>query len=454
VASHPLVRRVLIGIPLALSCGPLVLVATLVAQHARNVPWKDQWGMAGFISEAAQGIVRPVWLFWQVNEHRMPVAFVLQGALAWWTRWDLRYEAYLNVALAGLTLLVLAALARRTIATRSATAAAWAVLACAVLTFEVAGGSNWTWGTMNANFLVGLASALLAWQLAGWTGRWRQTIALAATATLAAFTFGAGLVLLLAVPAALALPTERVPQRGRHALATAVWAVLVIGLYFTDWHPRIGHPPAVLYWDRLSDYGTYLLAYLGAVIGTRSLAETVPTAVALATLLIAGSGWVWWSVPTARAAVVPWLVLAGTAVTNAVVTAYGRMGDGIESAVLIRYLPTASWFAIGLVGVTAIALAELSARSPRTSAVLVALLALGIAGVSPTVYRTSRQGIGEMAALASRLDRGAPCLTDCSTAPDACLLLMCWDARVARAACQQLSVAGIGPFAAQSRLPP
>lgn len=451
VRSWASARRLLIGLPIALSVVPPLLIGVLVSRHARNVPWKDQWGMVGYMAEVTQGVLNPAWFTWQVNEHRMPVAFAIQGVLAWWTRWDLRCEAWLNVVLAGLTLLALAGLVRQTIAPRSVGVAAWVFLACSVLTFSGGGGINWTWGTMNANFLVGLATAVLACQLSGWAGRWRQTIWLMTTTTLAAFTFGTGLVLLLAVPAALAVPTTQVPRRALHVLATAAWAGVVLVIYFTGWHHRFGHPRAVMHWDRLSDYAQYVAAYLGAVTGTQSFAAAMTAGIAMTIALVLVGGWVWHRGPAARAAIVPWVVLAGTAVANAIVTSYGRMEDGLGTALLVRYVPTGAWCAIGLAGVIGTALIEASARAKGLRWVLVAATVLGVGVASRTYYEGWMRGAAEMATLASRLERGAPCLVDCATASDACLLLMCWDARVARQGCPILAAARIGPFARAPR---
>lgn len=439
-------KRLLVAVPAALSVVPPLLVAGLVAQHARNMLWKDQWSMVGYMAEATHGVPDPAWLTWQVNEHRMPVAFAVQGALAWWTRWDLRAEAWVNVVAAALTGLVLTALIRKTIADRSPLAAAWVLLACSVLVFSLAGGTNWTWGTMNANVIVVLATVWLAWRLLAWTGRWRQTLGLVVTATIATFTFGTGVVLLAAVPAALAVPTRPVPRRTLHVLATAAWAVLVVTLYFRGWHPRYGLPPPVLHTDRPWDYAAYLAGYVGAATGTRRLPEAIAAGVIMAMALVAAATWTWSRVPSARTAMLPWLLVAATAVANGFVTAYGRI-EAPGSALFVRYLPAATCFAIGLAGMLGIALIEVLARSPRLGAVLVVVTALGVASVGGTLRIGWIQGTHEMAELAGRLDRGRRCLTDCATASDWCFLLTCWDAKVARAQCPLLAEARIGPFA-------
>ncbi len=52
-----------------------------------------------------------------------------------------------------------------------------------------------------------------------------------------------------------------------------------------------------------------------------------------------------------------------------------------------------------------------------------------------------------MGRLALQLEAGARCLPTCTTAPDGCLLALCWSADVARRMCPLMADARIGPFA-------
>jgi hypothetical protein len=202
----------------------------------------------------------------------------------------------------------------------------------------------------------------------------------------------------------------------------------------------------VLHTDRPWDYAAYLAGYVGAATGTRRLPDAIAAGVIMAMALVAAATWTWSRVPSARTAMLPWLLVAATAVANGFVTAYGRI-EAPGSALFVRYLPAATCFAIGLAGMLGIALIEVLARSPRLGAVLVVVTALGVASVGGTLRIGWIQGTYEMAELAGRLDRGRRCLTDCATASDWCFLLTCWDAKVARAQCPLLAEARIGPFA-------
>jgi hypothetical protein len=440
--------RIASSIAIVAACVPPLAIAFLVARHARNVPWKDQWGLVPFMVDASRGELSPSALWGQVNEHRIPLAMLVQGLLAWATRWDVRYEAWTNVVLAGLTLLALVGLVRRTIRPLAPGAAAWIVLAISILTFSLAGGINWPWGSLNATYLAGLVAAVLAWQLAAWQGRWLQTIGLLACATAGAFSFGAGVVLVVVLPLALLVwPSVDLERRAGHAIASAAWAAVVIAVYFVGWVPRAGVPRPVMHWDRLAEYARYAVVYVGGGLGTSDVGVGLGSGVAWCAFLVAASVWLWAARPDARAALVPWWLLAAYSLANGVLTAFGRLDDGLFTALFVRYLPTASFFLESTVALTTLAAAILWRQSTRAGVAAFAALAIAIAVPMPSFYVASREGAANMGRLALQLEAGARCLPTCTTAPDGCLLALCWSADVARRMCPLMADARIGPFA-------
>jgi len=74
-------------------------------------------------------------------------------------------------------------------------------------------------------------------------------------------------------------------------------------------------------------------------------------------------------------------------------------------------------------------------------------LAIAVVVPMPSFYVASREGAENMGRLALQLEAGARCLPTCTTAPDACLLALCWSADVARRMCPLMADARIGPFA-------
>jgi hypothetical protein len=427
---------------------PPLLVVSAVARHARNVPWKDQWGVVPFMADASRGTLRWSALWDQVNEHRIPVAMALQGLLAWWTRWDVRYEAWADVVIAGATLVLLAGLVRRTFVREAPAAAPWMVVACSVITFSLAGGINWIWGSMAPAYLSALAAAGLAWGLAGWRGTWMQTGGLVLWAIAGALSFGAGVCLVVLLPAALALtPTAPRAVRARHARASGAAAAILLVAYFVGWHPRVGEPPPTMHWDRLGEYVRYVLAYLGAGLGSSVLDVAFASGVALAVVFVVASAVVLRRGTDTRAASMPWLVLAAYTAVNGVLTAYGRLDNGLFTAAFVRYRPTAAYFPLATLALATLATAAAWHRSRVAGGVATVVLAFSISAAVPVIVTGSEVGADVMARLTIQLDVGATCLPQCATAPDMCLLYLCWSADVARQMCPIMSAARIGPFA-------
>ncbi len=425
---------------------PPATVAFLVARYARNVPFKDQWGIVPFVAEIAHGHLRIAWLLTQVNEHRIPLTLLVQGLVSWPTRWDVRYESWMNVLAAAATLVALGGLVRRTVGPLASVAPIALLAVCSALVFSVAGGTNWTWGSLNATYFAGLAAATLAWLVAGWRPTPASSIRLVVVASLGALSFGTGVLLPILVP--LGLLVTPIERRAPHVIATAAWAALVVGLYFVGWHPRFGSPPPVMHWNRGADYARYAVAYLGGFAASTGFVAAFHTGLALLALLLGATGWVVVRrSPDVRGALPAWWLLAGYALGSALLTAFGRLDNGIGTALFGRYLPTQSFMAIATAGVVVIALRDLRQRQPLAGFAGIVLVLAATMELASSLPLGVREGISQMALLSRDLDGGARCLAARSAASDACLRSVCWDAGVARRMLPLLEEAKIGPFA-------
>jgi hypothetical protein len=405
----------------ALASVPPAVIVLCVARHARNVPYWDQWGLVPFMADVAHGRLPIEYLRIQVNEHRIPLTLVVQGVVSWATRWDVRFESWMNVVAALATLVALGALARRTVGavdgrTRDALGApaVWGlVVVCSAFVFSPAGGSNWTWGSLNATYFAALAAATLAWQVAAWRPTIAATARLGAFAAAGALAFGTGVILLLLVPAALLLHgRSSLHERAPHAVATALWAAAAIGLYCIGWQPRFGHRPPVMHWDRLADYVRYSLGYVGGVARPPTFADALGAGVDLVVLLVAGSAWlVYRHGDAARIALVGWWLLAAYSLGNGALTAFGRLDSGgFATATFDRYLPTASFFAIGTAGVSTLAVRGLWMRKRSLGLAALALVAVTAIDVLRPAPHAVLEGVDRMQRLSAVLDGGARCL--------------------------------------------
>src|SRR6185295_14444374 len=144
-----------------------------------------------------------------------PIANFLQGTIAWVTRWDIRGDAWTNVAIGIASLAALGALAVRTL---GRTEAAWIMLACSALVFSPIAGTSWTAGWITPAFLAAFFAALLAWELARSRGSWLDLVGMVLTATAGALSFGSGMILVVLLPLALLVTPGATERRVLHAL--------------------------------------------------------------------------------------------------------------------------------------------------------------------------------------------------------------------------------------------
>jgi len=427
---------------------PPVVLGGLVARHARNLPWADQWGLVPFMAEATHGRFPPAYLWYQVNEHRIPTALLLQGAVAWCTRWDVRFDAWTNVVIAVGSVCALAALVRRTLRPMAPDAVPWVAAVCAALVCSPAAGVSWTAAWITPAFLAALAAALLAALVAGGTGSWPRLAAMVLCAAGGALAFGSGMLLLVLLPAAvLAMPGPPLARRALQATAAAVCGGLLIHVYFIGWRPRPGMPPPVFHANRWLDYGRYALAYLGAGIGVLEYDAAKQCGLVLAGVMAAATAWLALRRPDLRASLVPWWMLALFGLGNGLVTAYGRLDNGIGTSTLPRYIPTGAVFAASTAAVATLAVADVVRRTRALGGVLLAVGLLLVLVAAGRYRDGAREGIADMARTARSADRVAPCLTSCAAATDDCLRsLSVGGMHVTRQSCATLEGARIGPF--------
>ena len=417
---------------------PPAVIAVAVATHARNVPWWDQWAQAPFMLAAIEGYV-PGWMLWAaVNEHRIPVTLVVQGAVAWATRWDIRGDAWTNVAIAMGSLVFLAALARRSLGS----GAPLVTVACSVLVFSPIAGASWTAGWITPAFLAAFFACVLAWLVAGTSGTWLQLGAMLLAACAGALSFGSGTVLVGLVPLAVLLMPATFARRRQHALAAMAVGLALGWVYLLGWAPR---QPAFRV-GRLAEYIEYALAFVGGGIGARPVATATAWGAGLVGAWAAASIWLWVRRRDLRPALVPWGVLALYAIGNGLITAVGRLDNGLNIAIRPRYTPTACLLTASVSAVAALLVADVRARSRAAGWIARVTLATLVLAVAWTFIPAARGGFDEMAKVARHLDSRAECLRWCMRAPDVCFTRICWDPMLARRMCLRLKVARAGPF--------
>ncbi len=351
----------------AIVAAPLsVLLA--IAKRGVNVPAYDEWEWADMAFRLHHGLLTfgDVWA--QHNEHRNLFANLMFLGFERIGGWDVVREEYFAVAVLALGALALWRLiAERIPGTRALVVFA----ACSATLFSLVQWENFSLG-YNVGWEACTAAVLAVTYLLTRRARAPRDVLLAVlAATVASFSSGQGLV---AWPVGLVAIVLTGRDRVRTGLLWLVAAALVIGVYYTGWHPydsggsvsAAAHPRLV---------ASYALAYLGAPLA--GWAGPAASVVAGTALVLALALFAWADLrPAERGArlvrAAPWYALAAYPLASALVTAASRAGLGLEQAITSRYTAIAQFIVLALIGLIATRLRSTPGRARPMQAVAVA----------------------------------------------------------------------------------
>jgi hypothetical protein len=431
--------------------------ATLLAvqAYAVNVPYWDQFEFPRLLAMLASGTLRWPDLVAQHNEHRLPAPRLVWLALAVVSRWNVVWEQYASIAVAAVTLIVLADVLRRTVGTIDPALGRWLSVPTSLLVFSLAQAENWDWGWQLQVFLNLLGAALAAWALARWPDNWTSLGLAYAGAGLGLASFGSGTLLLVLLPLAFSSGTSR--RDAARPLAALALSVGLAGIYLVDYRKPVHHPALLAFTQTPGAYVTYVLAYLGAPLAAGELPLAVAAGAVGLVGFAAGGMWVFRATfPVRRTVVVPWLFLGAYAVLSAAATGVARLGFGPRQALSTRYVTLSTLLWVVLVVGGTLTVWTRYRRSAGTgsqgrvllavSSSLAALLAMGY-GLS------YMRGRAEMAIHREKLLRLEECFRHYREAPDACLRDLYPSPAWVRTTAAALEAVRWGPFVSVDPLP-
>lgn len=431
------------ALPIALALLPPIVLARAAMRDAVDVPWMDQWTFARELVRTHDGTFRPSNLWEQHNEHRVPVTKLVLHALAALSGWDVRWEIAATVVVGIGSLVLLVWMLVRT-APRGAVGVL--VLLASALQCSLVQWQNWTWGWQLGLVLAEAAAIAVAAALVRVpTAPARWGIVATALAVAGALSNGAGLTLLAVVPAGLVLARwAGAPVRPRTIAVAVVVSAATVAAYASGWARMPGQPAPVPIAGNLPQIAEYAFTVLGAPIASRDKTLAFRWG-ATASALVALSALVVWIVaPRRRQATVPWLALAAFSIGVGLLTAGGRAGTGMHTALLSRYTTFSIplWIALG--PLVALALASIPWRLGRALVLAALLPGLGLAiwhGGQSWIYGDYRM-LGRAAAARS----ARTCIADPATAPDACWRTLCWSVPYGRERALELQRHRLGPW--------
>lgn len=342
----------------------------MVARWGVDLPHWDQWELVPLLEKDRAGDVTLADLAAQHNEHRLLFPRLLMLSLARVSHWNVRWELMTHVLLAAAIFAAAASMALKV------ERGGWLPPALSLLVFSPAQWENWAWGWQSQVFLAVAGSLGAVAILARFGGRWTGTLGAALPAFVATFSYANGLLIWV-----LALPLVARRAEGRW-VRVGLWmtaAAATLALFFAGYRSPQSLPDAgLLDPHRLKLFGGYVSLYLGSPVfgfhGQLALYGGFLAVVGFAALVVFGLR----REPGRFADLLPWLTVASVAVASAVLTASGRLDEGLHQALTPRYMTFANLFWIGLLGCLAVLRPwsdpPPSAPSRRKMAVAAALL--------------------------------------------------------------------------------
>lgn len=339
---------------------PGLILVLLVKEHAINVPVYDGWMIGETLQKAVDGSLSISHLLQQENESRVFFPKIILGCMAFFTKWDVRYEMALTFFLGVIISFNLYQLCLYTVS-RERRYCLFLMFLANLLVFAPIQWMNWLWGIQFIVFVPVLClsiSMVVSYSTLSVTAKYLLCIFLSCIST---FSYANGMLCWVLILPVLLFKTWNIDRRlrGWVILYIAMMAASLI-IYFWGYEKPAAHPSfdAALI-DPLKTIG-FFLAFLGAPLGHALLLD--PTGASIA----AGCGLIIFLCPVLLYSIsnirdntlwnrtLPWFAYAGYAFVSAGVTTLGRAGFGLRMAVSSRYTSIAVYLIIALIFLIAI----------------------------------------------------------------------------------------------------
>lgn len=337
---------------LLLGLAPIILMAYQVKSNWVGLPYWDEWDTPGQQFESwCKGTLTIGELFGQHNESRKFFPRLLYFALAFAGGWDVRKEMtvlFLEVCFLGLLLWHL--LRQTAGSTLIATLTAWVVMV--FLCFAPTQFENFLWGVQLEPFFVGVAVVAVAIVNLSGLSFARKTVINIVLAFIATYTFANGMLLWpLALPIQHSL--DPTPHRSRILWMSIYLLVAIgaIGCYFIGYSHPAHHTTFASSLQHSADVVHYLILWMGSYLASEKINPFLAgifvfgllTGLALLILISALRNNHWRTF-------YPWVLIGAYALLSGVITAFGRVGLGVQQALESRYRVFSLFAYLSLVG--------------------------------------------------------------------------------------------------------
>lgn len=320
---------------------PPALIVHLIQAYGITTPWWDQWEFVPLLEKAHAGGLTFADIWKQHNEHRLVFPKLIMLFFALLTGWDIRYELYASLFIAGATLTFLYLLLYKASANRNSM---WLMISFSFLIFSPAQWENWILGWQIALFLNVLGYVIAVWAVCRWPAQFRGILVAAGAATLSTLSFSSGLLVWIVIGILLMM-------QGRRRQDIILWTVSSIAvwcLYFLGYTNMGDHPSILSLFSHPFDLIQYVLVYLGAPIAFGNMKAALCIGLLSVIALCAVSIRIYYIDRSAKDELFLWITFACYPILSAFATGIGRVGFGVNQALSSRYIVFSTLFLISL----------------------------------------------------------------------------------------------------------
>lgn len=349
---------------------PALVLTILVLNYSVNVPVWDQWWVTQTIIKAMSGKLTFNDLLAQHNESRKFFPRLIDIALAYLTKYDVRAEMLVSVFMTCVTSLNLTWLSYLTVSRRLTVVCALTFLTNLLL-FSPIQYEAWLNGLSNVVYIsLACITSSLVIATTNFISPVIKLVLCAALATISTFSFANGILAWIVVFPVLYVFESRLKWafKLRLALGWVVAAALNLSVYFYHYTKPSYHPSLLTALGQPGQAIVYFLAFLGNPLawGTALQAPHQAVIVGAVLLVLYCLFCVYWLKSYQESYLwqrgIVWVCLGVYAFASAFIATMGRVGFSSEQALASRYTTFAIYGFVSVINAVAIALGDKRAR--------------------------------------------------------------------------------------------
>ena len=330
---------------ITLSLVPIICLIYFVAKYSVDVPYWDQWGLIPLLEKSYSGTLSFMDLWSQHNEHRIFFPKIVMITLARLSGWNINYEFAANILVGTGIFIVIIRQLKITNKLMPSYRIYWAIPIISLVVFSLSQWENWSWGWQFQIFLNIFAVITGIIFLAAPGRKWLCFTVASLMGIVATYSFSNGIIFW---PIGLfILFFIKHENKKDKIVAITVWSLvgmLVICSYLYKYKKPESHPSLLSFVRHPIEYVKYVLAYLGAALG--SYRPKAAIFFGLFGLAVSGFSIL---ILTKRCCtkfhvLVPYIALSLYSVFSAILTGVARVGFGFRQALSSRYVTISNLF--------------------------------------------------------------------------------------------------------------